>query len=279
MAWADPQFANTALKRYGHVDNIAAMVAFVAGPEASYITGANLTVHGGTNARRRRVTTVEQVRLLDESLDTLMTLVGAPTYFKDFAMSPDGRRIRATSTDIAYEADLRPQTFVSRARDLLESWAAKDSRDDFRTRALAEQDWRNGAAILRQAVSRFPLDPELRLHLANRLFGVAADDAARRGALEQYDRSVAYGPFDPVTRYMRGRARATLNDPRAAPDDFEKAIDLPHILPIVKVIAGFLNINESISRLSYKLNLGAKSELYLRRARACLQISDWPCLL
>ena len=48
--WATPQIANTALKRYGHVDDIAAMVAFVAGPEASYITGANLTVDGGTNA-------------------------------------------------------------------------------------------------------------------------------------------------------------------------------------------------------------------------------------
>jgi 3-oxoacyl-[acyl-carrier protein] reductase len=48
--WATPQIANTALKRYGHVDEIAAMVAFVAGPEASYITGASLTVDGGTNA-------------------------------------------------------------------------------------------------------------------------------------------------------------------------------------------------------------------------------------
>jgi 3-oxoacyl-[acyl-carrier protein] reductase len=48
--WATPQIANTALKRYGHVEDIAAMVAFVAGPEASYITGASLTVDGGTNA-------------------------------------------------------------------------------------------------------------------------------------------------------------------------------------------------------------------------------------
>jgi 3-oxoacyl-[acyl-carrier protein] reductase len=48
--WATPQIANTALKRYGHVDDIAAMVAFIAGPEGSYITGANLTVDGGTNA-------------------------------------------------------------------------------------------------------------------------------------------------------------------------------------------------------------------------------------
>jgi 3-oxoacyl-[acyl-carrier protein] reductase len=48
--WAEPQIANTALKRYGHVDEVAALVAFVAGPTASYITGANLTVDGGTNA-------------------------------------------------------------------------------------------------------------------------------------------------------------------------------------------------------------------------------------
>jgi 3-oxoacyl-[acyl-carrier protein] reductase len=48
--WAEPQLANTALKRYGHVDEVAALVAFVAGPEAGYITGANLTVDGGTNA-------------------------------------------------------------------------------------------------------------------------------------------------------------------------------------------------------------------------------------
>jgi 3-oxoacyl-[acyl-carrier protein] reductase len=48
--WAVPQKAATALGRYGHVDEIAAMVAFVAGPESSYITGANLTVDGGMNA-------------------------------------------------------------------------------------------------------------------------------------------------------------------------------------------------------------------------------------
>jgi 3-oxoacyl-[acyl-carrier protein] reductase len=48
--WATSQIALTALNRYGHVEDIAAMVAFVAGPEASYITGANLTVDGGTNA-------------------------------------------------------------------------------------------------------------------------------------------------------------------------------------------------------------------------------------
>src|ERR1700751_1177589 len=48
--WAVPQKAATALNRYGKADEIAAMVAFVAGPESSYITGANLTVDGGMNA-------------------------------------------------------------------------------------------------------------------------------------------------------------------------------------------------------------------------------------
>jgi NAD(P)-dependent dehydrogenase (short-subunit alcohol dehydrogenase family) len=36
--------------RYGHVEEVATLVSFVAGPESSYITGANLTVDGGMNA-------------------------------------------------------------------------------------------------------------------------------------------------------------------------------------------------------------------------------------
>src|SRR5712675_1340009 len=48
--WAVPQKAATSLDRYGHVEEVAALVSFVAGPESSYITGANLTVDGGMNA-------------------------------------------------------------------------------------------------------------------------------------------------------------------------------------------------------------------------------------
>jgi len=48
--WAVPQKAATALDRYGRVDEVAALVGFIAGPESSYITGANLTVDGGMNA-------------------------------------------------------------------------------------------------------------------------------------------------------------------------------------------------------------------------------------
>jgi 3-oxoacyl-[acyl-carrier protein] reductase len=48
--WSVPQKAATALGRYGRVEEVAALVAFIAGPESAYITGANLTVDGGTNA-------------------------------------------------------------------------------------------------------------------------------------------------------------------------------------------------------------------------------------
>ncbi|WP_160287365.1 3-oxoacyl-ACP reductase family protein [Pseudomonas knackmussii] len=36
-----------ALNRYGHAEEIATFVAYLAGPEAGYITGANLTIDGG----------------------------------------------------------------------------------------------------------------------------------------------------------------------------------------------------------------------------------------
>ena len=40
----------TALGRYGTVEDIGNMVAFLAGPKAQYITGSTLTVDGGANA-------------------------------------------------------------------------------------------------------------------------------------------------------------------------------------------------------------------------------------
>ncbi|MBX3303343.1 MAG: SDR family oxidoreductase [Nitrospira sp.] len=39
-----------ALPRYGTADEVAAMVAYLAGPEAGYVTGASLTIDGGFNA-------------------------------------------------------------------------------------------------------------------------------------------------------------------------------------------------------------------------------------
>lgn len=47
---ADMQKARTALGRFGRPEEVAAAVAFLAGPDATYITGATLNVDGGWNA-------------------------------------------------------------------------------------------------------------------------------------------------------------------------------------------------------------------------------------
>ena len=47
---AKRQKARTALGRFGRPEEVAAAVAFLAGPDASYITGATLNVDGGCNA-------------------------------------------------------------------------------------------------------------------------------------------------------------------------------------------------------------------------------------
>jgi len=39
-----------AIPRYGAVDEIASMVAYLAGPDAAYVTGACLTIDGGFTA-------------------------------------------------------------------------------------------------------------------------------------------------------------------------------------------------------------------------------------
>ena len=52
---ADGPFAETlkglrAIKRYGRGDEIAGLVAYLAGPDAGFITGASLTIDGGFSA-------------------------------------------------------------------------------------------------------------------------------------------------------------------------------------------------------------------------------------
>ncbi|MCA6120854.1 SDR family NAD(P)-dependent oxidoreductase [Bradyrhizobium sp. WSM 1704] len=47
---AEAQRGRMAIKRYGKAEDVAALVAFVAGPEAGSVNGAGLTIDGGANA-------------------------------------------------------------------------------------------------------------------------------------------------------------------------------------------------------------------------------------
>ena len=47
---ADTMTGLNALPRFGSSEEIAAMVAYLAGPEAGYVTGASLTIDGGFSA-------------------------------------------------------------------------------------------------------------------------------------------------------------------------------------------------------------------------------------
>jgi hypothetical protein len=80
--WAEPQLAATALKRYGHVDDIAPLVAFIAGPGSGYVTGASLTVDGGTNAQGF-TSEWEPAALVHSSfpgLDAAISAMGRPVF-------------------------------------------------------------------------------------------------------------------------------------------------------------------------------------------------------
>ncbi|MGX6744937.1 SDR family oxidoreductase [Streptomyces peucetius] len=48
--YAEPQKADTALRRFGTADEIATMVAYLAGSGAAYVTGAEFSVDGGHGA-------------------------------------------------------------------------------------------------------------------------------------------------------------------------------------------------------------------------------------
>jgi 3-oxoacyl-[acyl-carrier protein] reductase len=47
---ADPQLANLTIQRFGTSTEVAAAIAYLAGPQAAYITGTELTIDGGHTA-------------------------------------------------------------------------------------------------------------------------------------------------------------------------------------------------------------------------------------
>ena len=217
-----------------------------------------------------------EIRLFDQRFNTLVSLPGIPESFGEFHLSPDGKTLRGTTwSGGEFEQDLRLQSLLDRARGRLVGWVDDDDRVTLYNRGVEEKDWEKGRLILQNAAARHPSDIGINLLLANREFYTAKNLDDRKRAMNLYDRTNALDPFEPISHYMRGRARAILADYKNAIDDFSDAIELPHILPAVKVIAGFLGINQGIAKLSYQLNLQSKSELYLRRASARIAIGDW----
>jgi 3-oxoacyl-[acyl-carrier protein] reductase len=47
---AEKLVESIAVKRFGSAEEVAGMVAYLAGPEAAYVTGANLKIDGGASA-------------------------------------------------------------------------------------------------------------------------------------------------------------------------------------------------------------------------------------
>jgi WD40 repeat protein len=219
--------------------------------------------------------TIAEVRLFDQHFNTIMSLPGSPVEFTELQFNSDGSVLRGVSSKMRYEQDLRLASRLAAARTRVEAWDEHDDRAAAYSSAAEEKDWEKGKLILRDAVTRFPVDAQLMLLLANREFYTAKNASDRKQAMQTYGRAQSLDPFDPIGYYMRGKARTLLGDHAGAAQDFSAGLELPHILPLVRVIAGFLALNEGISKLSYQLNLASKAELYLRRAAARAAVRDW----
>ena len=217
--------------------------------------------------------TRSEIRLFDANLNMLMALP-APGY-AGLNFNSDNSAIRSRGSDRFYEQDLRVQPQLIRARQLLDDWARYDEHNDLYSRATEEKDTAKSRSILKDATSKFPQDAVFLLLLANRDFYSPSNSDDINHAMELYDRSNLIDPFNPVTRYMRGKARSALGDNAGAAEDFSAAIELPHMLPAVTVIAGFIGINKAVAELSRKLTNQAEGEFFLRRAWTRLHTKDW----
>ena len=227
-------------------------------------------------ALQNRSGEVTDVTLFDWKFRTVMNLPGADSSFNLFNFIQDGGIIRGlTWSGMKYQQDIELHSVMERAKERLDAWSNDDDRESLIKTVNGENDNNKAKLILREAVRKYPTDPQITLVLANKEFYTAASFEEKKRVYPIYDNAYALDSFDPIIYYMRGRARAALGDNKGAVDDFTAAIDLPHTLPRVKVIAGFLALNSGIAKLSEQLNLGAKAELYVRRAAAHTTLQEW----
>jgi formylglycine-generating enzyme required for sulfatase activity len=224
--------------------------------------------------------TVREVRLLDRNLNTLASLPGCPEGFDHLGLSADGYTIRATSSNFIYEQDLRLKSRLEDAKRRLDAWTQEDDSKEIFKQGADEKDWEKGKLILRDGVKRHPTDAQLILLLANREFYTAKTSDEQKMAIELYDKTNSIDPYEPNSHYMRGRAMAVLGDNRKAVEDFSVAIELPHTLPLVKVILGSgMVINTGMYGLSYQVNRLDKANLFLRRALARAILGEWQLVI
>jgi WD40 repeat protein len=219
---------------------------------------------------------VTEVRLFDWSFSTIMSLPGITGSFNNLRISDDGATIRGTTWGgLNYEQAFSLSQYLDRARNRLNAWTEHDDWAALIEKGDGEKDWGKATLIFEDAANRNPSDAQTILRLATRKFYTARGADDQKHALLLYDKACAFDPHDPIIYYMRGRARAIVGDKKGASDDFTAAIQLPHILPRVKVIAGFLGLNYGISKLSEQLNLQSRAELFLRRAATRTGLGDW----
>jgi len=226
--------------------------------------------NGGLTSR-----TIAEVRIFDRNFRGLLNLPGNPDKFEWFQLGPDGTELRAASTDDRYRWDLRLGPMIDKAAQRAARWVGEAERARAYKIGTEDRDIEKAKAALIEGVAKHPVDPELILILANKRFYSAKDQKDQSEAMQLYDKSNAIDPYDPIAHYMRGRARASLGNYNGAISDFTDAIALPHVMPRVKVIAGFLHLNQGIAKLSYQLNLQSRAELFTRRAMARAAKGDW----
>ena len=225
------------------------------------------------------VDAVSEVRVFGRNFQSILSLPGSAEKFDWFRLGPDGKEIRASGYSSRYWRDLRLGVMIDKAAQRTRLWDAEAERAEAYKIGTQEHDSEKAKAALGKGVAARPLDPELLLILANKKFYSAKDQKEKDEAMQLYDKSNAIDPYEPIAHYMRGRARAAGGNYNGAITDFTDAIALPHVLPLVKVIAGFLHLNQGIAKLSYQLNLQSRYELFTRRAMARAAKGDWQVAL